>query len=63
MIGLIAQGVKTLHDKNIMHRDLRIEAIKMSDHSRNKVNLKISDFDLALCTPSKGDLVQQSIDI
>ena len=53
MIKLIARGVKSLHDTNIMHRDLRIGAIQVSEHSSNKITLKINDFNLALRTSSK----------
>ena len=62
MIRTIAQGVKTLHDKNVIHRDLRIQAIKVEEHSKYN-NLKIGDFDLAICTSGKNGLLKQSFDL
>lgn len=54
IIRQVCQAVQALHSKNIIHRDIKIENILMSDNSR-EATLKLADLGSAAKLASKDD--------
>merc|ERR1712072_657628 len=55
----VCDGVKHLHDKNIMHRDLKPENILLASPD-NDVNCKVGDFGLSRLFPEGGPKEQKT---
>jgi serine/threonine protein kinase len=47
LIGQVALGLAYIHDKGIIHKDLKLENILLQRHSRRLVLAKIADFGFA----------------